>query len=66
MGKRCPVAEAQSKSQETKDESKALLPLPCRTGKGEPAHPSFILEAIIGLLFSNILRAPTAHFQPAP
>lgn len=55
-----------TKSQETKDKSKALLPLPLRTGKGEPAHPSFILEAIIGLLFISILRAPTACFQSPP
>lgn len=53
-------------SQETKDKSKAPVPLPCRPRKGEPAHPSFILEAIIGLLFINILRAPTAHFQSSP
>lgn len=55
-----------TKSQETKDKSKALLPLPFRTGKGEPAHPSSILEVTIGLLFISILKAPTACFQSSP
>lgn len=54
-----------TKNQETQDKSKALVPLPFRTGKGEPAHPSYILEAIIGLLFISILRAPAARFQPS-
>lgn len=44
-----------TRSKENKDKSKALLTLPFRTGKGEPAHSSFILEAIIALLFINIL-----------
>lgn len=65
-GKDAPWLKQSTKSQETKDKSKALRPLPLRTGKGEPAHPPFILEATIGLLFISILRAPTACFQSSP
>lgn len=31
--------------------SQARLPLPFRTGKGEPVHLPFILETVIGLSF---------------